>query len=146
VRLDPIMTQIETAVEAQMRMMGSEAAEAAVGFMDAFRPAIRAALLEVAQQSAAEVSAQLGDRRVDVRLSAGDPELVVSAAEERAQTPLDDEMEARITLRLPGALKGVIEDAASSSGDSINSWVVDALRSSARRRARGTRVDETIEL
>lgn len=140
------MTQIETAVDAQMRMMGAEAAEAAVGFMDAFRPAIRAALLEVAQQSAAEVSAQLGDRRVDVRLGGGDPDLVVSAAEDRSQTSFEDEMEARITLRLPGALKGVIEDAASSSGDSINSWVVDALRSSARRKASGTRFDETIEL
>ncbi|CAN5859541.1 toxin-antitoxin system HicB family antitoxin [soil metagenome] len=146
-RLDPIMTQIESAVEAQLRMMGSEAAEAAMGFVDAFRPAIRAALLEAAQQSAAEVSAQLGDRRVDVHLTGGDPELVVSTSDENAHTAVDDdEMEARITLRLPGALKGVIEDAASSSGDSINSWVVETLRSSARRKGRGTRVDETILL
>lgn len=145
-RLDPILTQIDATVEAQLRLADHGVTEAAAVFMEAFRPAVRAAMLEVAQQAAVEVTAQLGDRRVDVQLSEGDPELVVGTAETGHPGPPDDDMEARITLRLPGSLKGIIEDAASSSGDSMNSWVVEALRSSARRRARGKSFDETIEL
>lgn len=144
-RLDPVLTQIETSIEAQLRLTDPGVAEGAAGFMEAFWPAVRSALLEVAQQAAAEIDAQLGDRRVEVRLTGGDPEMVVttSMAEEE---PIEEELEARITLRLPGSLKGIIEDAASTSGDSINSWVVDALRSRARRSNVGSRVEETFEL
>lgn len=152
-RLEPILTQIETAIEAQLRFADAAVAEAATGFMEAFRPAVRGALLEVAQQAASEVSAQLGDRRVDVRLVEGDPELVVQAqtgewptASPESPDAAGNDLEARITLRLPSSLKGVIEDAASSSGDSINSWVVDALKSRARRSTVGSRVEETFEL
>lgn len=146
-RLEPILTQIDVAIDAQLRLADPAVADAAAGFLEAFRPAVRSAMLEVAQQLADEVGAQLGDRRVDVRLSGGDPEMVVSpSADSTHTTVLDDDLEARITLRLPGSLKGIIEDAASNSGDSINSWVVDALRSRTRRHNVGTRVDETFEL
>lgn len=144
-RLEPVRTQIETAIEAQLRLADPAVAEAAAGFMEAFWPAVHSALLEVAQQAAAEIDAQLGDRRVDVRLTGGDPELVVTASPDRPER-IDDDLEARITLRLPGSLKDIIDDAASASGDSINSWVVDALRSRARRSNVGSRVEETFEL
>lgn len=144
-RLDPILTQVDATIEAQLRLADPSVGEAAGVFMEAFRPAVRNALLDVAQQVAAEIDAQLGDRRVDVRLVDGDPEMVVTTAEASAREP-DEDLEARITLRLPGSLKGIIEDAASSSGDSINSWVVDALRSRARRGGRGGKVEETFEL
>ncbi len=146
-RLDPILTQIDSAIEAQLRLADPAVAETAAGFMEAFRPAVRSALLEVAQQVAAEIAAQLGDSRVDVRLVSGDPEMVVTPTGDRPISPSgDDDLEARITLRLPGSLKGVIEDAAATSGDSINSWVVDALRSRARRSTAGSHVEETFEL
>lgn len=145
-RLDPILTQIDASIEAQLRLADPAVADAAAGFMDAFRPAVRSALLEVVQQAAAEVTAQLGDRQVDVRLSGGDPELVIASATSHNEGSSDDDLEARITLRLPGSLKGIIEDAASSSGDSINGWVIDALRSRAKRGTVGSRVEETFEL
>lgn len=144
-RLEPVLTQIETTIEAQLRLADPAVAEGAAGFMDAFWPAVRSALLEVAQQAAAEIDAQLGDRRVEVRLTDGDPEMVVTPSLQE-EAPVDEDLEARITLRLPGSLKGIIEDAASTSGDSINSWVVDALRSRARRSNVGSRVEETFEL
>jgi hypothetical protein len=144
-RLEPVLTQIDTAIEAQLRLADPSVAEAAAGFMQAFWPAVRSALLEVAQQAAAEIDAQLGDRRVDVRLTGGDPELVITPISDTTEPP-DEDLEARITLRLPGSLKGIIEDAASASGASINSWVVDALKSRARRSNVGARVEETFEL
>lgn len=151
-KLEPVLTQIDTNIEAQLRWADPAVAEMASGFVDALRPAIRAAILETAQQVAAEISAQLGDRRVEVRLVDGDPELVVSQASDWAQESIEsaaapaEEMEARITLRLPSNLKGIIEEAASTSGDSINSWVVDALKSRARRSNVGSRVEETFQL
>lgn len=153
-RLEPILTQIDTGIEAQLRWADPTITEMVAGFVDALRPAIRGALLEVAQQAAAEIGAQLGDRQVEVRLVEGDPELVVTTAElppfpgshpDQSPSP-GDEMEARITLRLPGQLKGLIEEAASTSGDSINSWVIDALRSRTRRAQVGSRVEETFQL
>lgn len=145
-RLEPILTEVEASIESQLRMAERSVAEAAVGFLEAFRPAVRTALLQVAEQAAAEVGAQLADRRVDVRLSGGDPELIVTPTHRQDLPDQDDGVEARITLRLPASLKGLIEDAASSSGDSINGWVVDALRSNARRRSPGTTIDETFQL
>lgn len=145
-RLEPILTQIDASIEAQLRLADSQISDAAAGFMEAFRPTVRGALLEVVQQAAIEVSAQLGDRQVDVRLAGGDPELVVTASTSGSEQNIVENLEARLTLRLPGSLKGIIEDAASSSGDSINSWVVDALKSRAKRSSVGSRVEETFEL
>ncbi|HSJ33983.1 MAG TPA: hypothetical protein VLB85_02915 [Acidimicrobiia bacterium] len=153
-RLEPILTQIDTSLEAQLRWADPGVTEMAAGVVDALRPAIRGAMLEVAQQAAAEIGAQLGDRQVEVRLVEGDPEMVVSSVDlpPAPPTPPDapgapgDEMEARITLRLPSNLKGLIEEAANTSGDSINSWVIDALKSRTRRYSTGSRVEETFQL
>lgn len=145
-RLEPILTQIDASIEAQLRLADPQISDAAAGFMEAFRPTVRGALLEVVQQAAIEVSAQLGDRQVDVRLAGGDPELVVTVSTTGNERNIVEDLEARLTLRLPGSLKGIIEDAASSSGDSINSWVVDALKSRAKRSSVGSRVEETFEL
>ena len=75
----------------------------------------------------------------------GDPELVVTA-QPVADPDEDEDFEARITLRLPASLKDLIEDHASASGDSINRWVVETLRSRAGRSRSGSRVQETFEL
>ncbi|HEX7099406.1 MAG TPA: hypothetical protein VF377_09185 [Acidimicrobiia bacterium] len=145
-KLDPVLTQLDAAIEAQLRMADSSVAEAAAGFLEAFRPSVRAAMLDVVQQVAAEISAQLAEHRVEVRLVDGDPELVVAPQPVTAEGGEDEDFEARITLRLPASLKDLIEDQASSSGDSINRWVVETLRSRAGRRRTGSRVQETFEL
>ncbi|HLU53185.1 MAG TPA: hypothetical protein VK011_06320 [Acidimicrobiia bacterium] len=144
-KLDPVLTQLDASIEAQLRMADPAIAEAAAGFMEAFRPSVRTTMLEVAQQAAAEISAQLAEHRVDVRLVDGDPELVVTA-QPVADPDEDEDFEARITLRLPASLKDLIEDHASASGDSINRWVVETLRSRAGRSRSGSRVQETFEL
>jgi len=145
-RLDPILTEIEATIQAQLRLAGPAVAETASDFLDAFRPAMRAGLLQAVEQSVAEINAQLGDRRVDIRLNEGEPDLDVQNSGGEMPPFEADDVEARITLRLPGSLKTIIEDAASTSGESINGWVVDALRSGTRRSGKGTRVRETFEL
>src|SRR5687768_6878928 len=141
------MNEIEAAIAAQLQLADPAVADTAAIFLTAFTPAMRQGLVRAVEQAAAEVSAQLGDRHVDVRLVDGEPELGVANAEStNGPPPFDDEMEARITLRLPTQLKAFIEDAASTSGESINGWVVDALRSRTKRASSGRHVRETLDL
>ncbi len=144
-KLEPILHEIDAIIQSQLALADPATVEAATIFLEAFRPAVRVGLTTAIEQSAAEVTAQLGDRRVEVRLADGEPELLVTAAACEPASD-DDEMEARITLRLPGSLKSIIEDAASTSGESINGWVVDALRSGARRQPSNRHVRENFVL
>lgn len=144
-QLDPILTEIEATIEAQLQLADPEIAESAALFLTAFTPAVRQGLMRAVEQAAAEISAQLGDRRVDVRLVDGEPELGIANVD--STRPLtDDELEARLTLRLPSHLKQVIEDAAAGSGESINGWVVDALRSFTNRTGSTRHVRESFDL
>ncbi|MFO7300477.1 MAG: YlcI/YnfO family protein [Actinomycetes bacterium] len=53
-----------------------------------------------------------------------------------------------MTLRLPSSLKELLTEAAQAAGDSLNAFVVDALRTQTRsvRNAGKTRVRATIDL
>jgi hypothetical protein len=85
-------------------------------------------LLDVLGEAAVELNAQLPDGRVEVRLVGQDPELVYIRTEEPASPPVgDDALTARITLRLPEALKRSVETAAEREGVSVNTWLVRAL-------------------
>lgn len=143
--LDHAFIEIESAVDNQVRIGAPDLAEVAAELMLALRPALERTLIGVIEEAATEVSAQLIGQRVDVRLDGGSPVLIVT--DERRERPTDpEELEARVTLRLPSTLKTLIEESATTSGDSINTWVVDALRTRAGRRTAGSHVEETIEL
>ena len=93
----------------------------------------RLALMGAISQAAAEASATLPSGRIGVQLSG--PSLVVAfepgpAAAEGTWEPSDDNDDgpARLTLRLPSAIKAKAEQAAASEGVSLNAWVVRALR------------------
>lgn len=150
--VEPVITELRAALLGHASLAaGDPAVEgAATHLAAALEPAVRQAVFALAQQAAAEVAAQLPDRTVDVVLADGDPAIRVSdapAAGGRATAPEED-FDARITLRLPPSLKRLIEDSASVDGDSVNTWVVDALSSRATRRANasGRRVTEAFDL
>jgi hypothetical protein len=86
-------------------------------------------LLDILGEAALELNAQLPDGRVEVRLVGQDPELVYIRAEEPTSPSLggDEALTARITLRLPEALKRSVEAAADQEGVSVNTWLVRAL-------------------
>jgi len=84
-------------------------------------------LQEALGEAALELSAHLHSGRVEVRMSGGDPELVLVDDEAPEPTSSDEALDARITLRLPEALKRRVEDAASRDGISVNTWIVRAL-------------------
>ncbi len=149
-RVQPVLTGLHAALESQRTLAGGDAAvdDAVDWLTEALGPALRIAALELAQQAAVEVSAQLDDREVDVVVVDGDPNLRVTDREagSRSETP-DEELAARITLRLPPSLKNLIEEAANSDGGSVNGWVVDALsKRASRSEGRGRRVTEGFDL
>lgn len=120
----------------------------------------RLVLLDALAVAAGEITSELAPGSVEVRLRGRDPEFVVTSPpddhddappthrdpspDEPAErgTDADDGATARLTLRLPEALKSRIEDAAGREGLSVNAWLVrtlDGVLDPATGQARATR-------
>jgi len=83
---------------------------------------------EALAEAALELSAQLDQGRVELRVAGDEPELVyVSEAEPVPSEATDELNAARITLRLPESLKSRLEAVAAASGVSVNTWLVQAV-------------------
>ena len=125
---DSVVAEIEAAVAAQLELIGDDPAVdlASRALLASMEPAMRQAATRLAEQAAAEVAAQLPDHAVDVVITEGEPALRVRATAETASYSSED-LDARLTLRLPPTLKGELEDAAGDAGDSVNTYVIKAL-------------------
>lgn len=126
------LSQLVAALQADLAAVaavGDEAtAEAARKLSIALEGSVGLRLVDAFAAAAVELSAQLPSGHIEVRLAGRDPELVYVEEERRAAPEAaEDGHTARITLRLPEALKRSIEAAASSEGVSINTWLVRAL-------------------
>ena len=85
-------------------------------------------LLDALSEAALELTEKLPNGHIEVRLTGPDPELIyVSEEPEATVTAAEEGLTARITLRLPEALKASVEVAASRDGVSVNTWIVRAL-------------------
>ena len=126
---------------------GDALVDAAERLATSLDSAVRMTLLEALSDAAAEITAALDGTTVEVRLRGRDPDLVVTVDD---PTPVDsaagvapptsgaapgddseDDVVARITLRLPEALKQRAEAAAAAMRQSLNTWLVDAVRTAA---------------
>ncbi len=106
----------------------------------ALDPAARLALMEAISQAAAEITAEMPSGSVDVRLNGRELAFVVEgqaahqAAAPSSPPPAADEIDedgavARITLRIPESIKVRAEEMAARSGHSLNTWLVNVIRS-----------------
>jgi hypothetical protein len=140
------LSKLEEAVTRQMAFAGTDSAVESAGtaMLAILEPTVRQVVLDLAQQAAQEVSAQLPDYEIDVMVAEGDPELRARPMESTAEAT--GSYEARLTLRLPDAVKEMVEDAAAGTGDSVNSWVVKALSSKAHIKQVGKKVTGTVDL
>jgi hypothetical protein len=138
--IESIVQQMQRTAEGQLRIVGDNPAVQAAGdaVLVALEPALRQAASALAEQAAAEVSAQLPESTVDVVLSDGQPTLVVRRTGESVAINTED-LDARMTVRLPEDLKDDLEVAASELGDSVNSFVVKALAGSAETLKKSSR-------
>ena len=149
-QIRPIINSVQATLMSQATVAANDpAVEAAVGqLVEALEPALRMAAMEIAEQAAAEVRAQLPEQTVDVVLSDGDPTLRLTDAPQASEARLaNEDLDARITLRLTPTLKQLVEEAAQTAGDSVNAWVVDALgRRAGRERRRGKQYNQSFDL
>ncbi len=137
---------------------GEELRSAAERLSFALDPAARLALMEAISQACSEITAEMPDGGVDVRLDGRDLAFVVDAAPVAPMAPappvpptpptpptppedLDDDSTARITLRLPESVKARAEEAAADAGQSLNTWLVHVVRNATRQGAINVDID-----
>ncbi len=130
---------------ARIAAVGDEStARAAELLAMALESSLSRRLLEALGEAALELNTQLEGGRVEVRFAGSDPEFVFVREEAEEPQPSPDEaLTARITLRLPDALKQRVEEAAAREGLSVNTWIVQALgriASGTPRRSSGRRL------
>ena len=119
--------------------------EAADRLARAVESSVRMHLLDALQEAAMELTAQLPNGRIDVRLSGGDVQLTF-VGDEPAAPAGDDDTSARVTLRLSERLKGQAEAAAGREGVSLNTWLVRTVAAGVGRRTVGNRLRGYIAL
>ncbi len=141
-----VISEVEAALAAQLQLGGGDPAVEAAGeaLRVALGPALRQGALDLAGQAVAEVSAQLPDLVVELVVTDGEPNVVVRQSETTSSFATE-ELEARMTVRLPRALKEQLEAAAGSTGDSINTYVVKSLSSQGAKQRHRRRYTGTFE-
>src|SRR4051812_30331706 len=129
--LSPHVAALRADLSAAAAVGSDEVSRAASLLGDALEPALRLVLLDLLAEAADELTGQLPGASVEVRLRGREPELVANVEQASAPPPAPeaDDNAARLTLRLPEALKTRAEAAAAADGLSTNSWLVRAVQS-----------------
>jgi len=147
--VDSLRRDLVSAAEAA----GPEAREATERLTYALEPAARLALMEAVSQAAAEITAEMPQGGVDVRLNGRELDFVVHAEPAAAPEPPSppappsaEEVEeegavARVTLRIPESVKTKAEEMAARSGHSLNTWLVNVVRAATREGAINVDID-----
>jgi len=135
--LTPHITSVEDSLAAAAAAGDEDTARTAAALAAALEPATRLAIMNALSELALEVTGELEDRVVELRLEPGEVRVVVSsvpgsdaeegrpveAAEAGGET-------SRITLRLPESLKSQAERAAEAAGVSLNTWLTRSVQES----------------
>jgi hypothetical protein len=144
--LGPYIDELTKAIATAGDAGGPEVRAVLERFTAPLESAIRLAMLNVLSGAAEQISADLAPGSVDVRLRAGNPEFVVRAPAPAEQdtpsgpafTPADDDgPTARISLRVPERLKGLVDEAAAREGLSANAWLVRVVSAAVDGSGRG---------
>ena len=104
-------------------------ADAAGRLVISLQASVGLRLLDALSEAVLELNERLPNGHVEVRLAGQDPEFVYVSDEPEA-APVggaEEAFTARITLRLPDALKSAVEKAAGKEGVSVNTWIVRAI-------------------
>jgi hypothetical protein len=130
VELRPFIEGLQADLEGLAAVGDDAVAEAARRLISALGASAGLRLLDALSEAALELSNQLPAGHVEIRLSGQDPAFVYVENEGEAPAPPagDEVLVARISLRLPEALKSAVEAAAAREGVSVNTWLVRSLR------------------
>ncbi len=135
--LEPYLSAVSADLD-RATSLADDATKQTVGRLaSSLEPALRLAMTQLLSDAAAHLSRDLGDAVVTVRIEGRDPVLQVQHHEAAALEPTvvlpvlepeDDDGTARVTVRLPENLKRRAEDLAQRADQSLNSWIVQAIR------------------
>jgi hypothetical protein len=147
--ITPYVESLRRDLLAAAEAAGPEARETAERLSYALDPAARLALMEAVSQAASEITTELPDGTVEVRLAGRDLEFRVDTPPAAAPAPVDSEPGeaedegslARITLRIPESVKARAEEYAARSGASLNTWLVTLVRNATREGAINVDID-----
>lgn len=154
VRMDltPYVDSLRRDLAAAAEAGSDELKQAAERLTYALDPSARLALMEAISHAAAEITAELPEGSVDVRLVGRELDFVVEMAPPSAMpapppppvppVPEEDDGDlARITLRIPEAVKARAEEKAAAAGQSLNTWMVGVVRSATSEHAINVDID-----
>jgi hypothetical protein len=128
VQLQRFIDALKADLSAVAELGDETTADAAGRLVISLQASVGLRLLDALSEAVLELNDKLPNGHVEVRLAGQDPELVyVSDEPEAPATPADEAYSARITLRLPEAIKASVEAAASREGVSVNTWIVRAI-------------------
>lgn len=135
--LSPHLRRLAADLEKVTALADEPTREVAARLATALEPSLRMALVEAVTETAALVTAHLDDVVVTVRMDGRDPVVVIEQTSPEATAPIptpepDEDDDARVTLRLPQSLKRRAEKRAEEADQSLNSWIVHAIRRAAQ--------------
>ncbi len=146
--IDPYIEKLRASLRAAAELGGDEGRAAAERVGTALEPAARLAIMEAVTQAAAEISSELPSGAIGVRLAGEGLEFQFNRGPESYPEPPappaadeDEALTARVTLRIPEAVKARIEEFAAAAGVSLNSWIVNALRQATQGTGFSARID-----
>ena len=150
--LTPYVDTLRRDLVAAAEAGSDELKQAAERLAYALDPSARLALMEAISHAAAEITAELPEGSVDVRLVGRELDFVVEMAPPSAvpapppppAPPVleeDDGDLARITLRIPEAVKARAEEKAAAAGQSLNTWMVGVVRAATNEHAISVDID-----
>ena len=133
--LSPYIKDLQDALATVAAPGGKDVATAAALLTDALESSARLSLIGAMTDAADEITSNLDDLTVEVRLRGREVEFVVSEPSHPPEAPVppghaqpdsSDDV-ARIPLRLPESLKDSVEHAAYAENISVNAWLVRAI-------------------
>jgi hypothetical protein len=150
--ITPYVDSLRRDLVAAAEAGSDELKQAAERLTYALDPSARLALMEAISHAAAEITAELPEGSVDVRLVGRELDFVVEIAPPSAMpapppppappVPEEDDGDlARITLRIPEAVKARAEEKAAAAGQSLNTWMVGVVRSATNEHSINVDID-----
>jgi hypothetical protein len=147
--ITPYVDSLRQALVAAADSAGDDTRQAAERLSFALDSSSRLAIMEAVSQAAAEITAEMPNGGVDVRLNGRDLDFLVHVAAPTPPAPppppapedVDDGNLARITLRIPESVKAKAEERAAEAGQSLNTWLVNVVRAASRDGAINIDVD-----
>jgi HicB family len=147
--ITPYVENLRSSLVSAADSAGEETRQAAERLGFALESSSRLAIMEAVSQAAAEITAEMPDGGVDVRLNGRDLDFLVHVAAPTPPVPppppapedIEEGGAARITLRIPESVKAKAEERAADAGQSLNTWLVNVVRAATREGAINVDID-----